>query len=130
MKKILVASLAGLALSAAASNAFAQVGTTDTYCGTPIISGPNDLDADAPFIGGIKVTSSTNRNVQQVIAKFGAHTLEFTYSDAPDLRRVASAVSAYFQNNHSARAVCVNGNAAELSQWGTPVVVLPLAVLR
>ncbi|MCA3088176.1 MAG: hypothetical protein ING65_17950 [Rhodocyclaceae bacterium] len=117
------------AITLASTSAYAQSGTVDTYCGSPIF-GAADLDTDAPLVEGIVVNKSTNTNVQQVIGKFGKHTLEFNYEDMPHIRRTAIAVSAYFQNNHAATELCLDAKALELSKWGTPLTVLPGNILQ
>jgi hypothetical protein len=120
------ASLALVAASFASVSAFAQVGTIDTYCGQPITGGSTDLGVDAPVVVSLKVTSSTNTKVKQVVSKFGKHDLTFTYEDGSHIYRIALAVAAHFENNSSTTPFCIDGEATTLSRWGTPVEILPV----
>jgi hypothetical protein len=100
----------------------------DTYCGDPIYSGPNDLAPEAPLVGGFRVWYGTHPNVARVVEKYGDHELEFVYEDAPHQTRIASEVEAILRHGHT--SVCFEATAAELSKWGTPLVVFPERVVE
>lgn len=110
--------------AALTSPAFARDGgkvQTDTYCGVTQFGEIDDLTKH-PIIDGLLVNYSTNAKVRQVIEKFGSHSIEFTYIDAPHFRRISATVAG---DTH----VCIEAKAFELSRWGTPVVVLPTDVI-
>lgn len=111
--------------------ALAQVGSFASYCGTfegQFAENPDNPDASIPL--GMKVTISTNRNVQQVIRKYGSHNIEFTYADAVHMKAIAEEVSAFFQRHDSGQGdPCIFGEVTAVSRWGTPTEILPLRVL-
>jgi len=104
------------------------VPTTDRYCGDPIFAEGSTESGQPPRIVGFDAWYSTHAKVAQVIEKYGDHELTVEYLDYADEEAFTAAIEDVLRYGHT--SICIDARSTELSQWGTPTAVRPIAVVK
>jgi hypothetical protein len=102
--------------------------TTDRYCGDPIFDDGAAQAGEAPRIVGFDAWYSSHAKVAQAIEKYGDHALALEYLDGADEEKFMGEVDAILRYGHT--SICFDARFTELSAWGTPTAVRPIAVVK
>jgi hypothetical protein len=115
-----------VATLASFSFAFAEpIGPNDdSFCGTVNISYEQGL----PIVESIQTYITSHPQVEKVIAKYGRHSIGFSFADGAHVYRTGGEAIAAL-NETGGPYVCAIGEVVEVSQWGTPTVISPKGIL-